>query len=201
MTHVHHAPKPLLEFDEESHTYRSGGRRVPSVTQVIQAAGLVNTEWFNELAAWRGSVVHRCCELDCKGTLRESSVDPAAAGYLAAWREWKQNVGFTPTLIERRFMHPSLGYAGTQDRAGIIADGSEADVDLKTGAAAKWHAIQLVAYSNFHPRPRGRRRFTVRLMADGRYVTTEYPNATWQTDWAVFQSCLAIANWRQINGC
>lgn len=193
-----HAPV----FDEASHRYtHPDGRRLISVTQAIQAAGLVNTDWFNEAAAWRGSVVHKCCELDCKGTLLESSVDPAALPYLQAWRAWKQNVGFTPTKIEQRHYHPTLLYSGTQDRAGYLPNGEECDVDLKTGVAQKWHAIQLAAYGNFHRQPRTRRRFTVRLQPDGRYVTTEYTNATWSQDWAAFQSCLVIANWRQINGC
>lgn len=189
-----------VTFDEASHTYRNQtGQRVLSVTQIIKAAGLINDQWFSEASAWRGSVVHKCCELDCKGTLLEESVDPMARGYLEAWRAWKRNVGFTPTLIEKRMLHP-LGFAGTEDRAGFLPNGDEADVDLKTGVAQKWHAIQLAGYSNFHPKPRSRRRFTVRLMPDGKYVTTEYSHATWQTDWTTFQGCLAIANWRQING-
>ncbi len=190
-----------LTFDAERHEYRFAGRRVPSVTQIIGLTGMIDTQWFTEAAAWRGSVVHRCCELDCKGTLVEATVDPAAFGYLAAWRAWKQGVGFVSDQIERRRYHADLGYCGTPDRIGTLPDGVRAVVDLKTGVAQKWHALQLAGYAHFDRFPRALRRFTVRLTADGKYIPTEYTPASLPTDWAGFQGALALHNWRKINGC
>ncbi len=193
--------QPALTFDAEKHEYRAAGRRVPSVTGIITGAGLINTEWFNEAACWRGSVVHKCCELDCKGTLKEASVDPGATGYLMAWRAWRDRMGFVSEQIEERRLHADLGYCGTPDRIGRLADGTRAVVDLKTGAAAKWHGIQLAAYAHFERIPRAMKRFTVRLMPDGQYVGIEYTPASLSTDWAAFQGALALHNWRKINGC
>lgn len=190
-----------LTFDPERHEYRFAGFRRPSVTQIITGAGLIDTTWFTETACWRGSVVHRVCEYDCKGTLIEATVDPGAVGYLEAWRACKRNIGFIPDQIEKPQYHQALQYCGTPDRRGRLADGTRCVIDLKTGAAAKWHALQLAGYVHFDPIPRSLKRFTVRLSPDGRYSLTEYMAAALPGDWAAFQGALALHNWRKLNGC
>ena len=190
-----------LTFDEAAHEYRVDGRRVPSVTQLLTGAGLIDTTWFHEDAAWRGSVVHRICQFDDEGCLKEASVDPRAAGFLAGWRAAKQQFGFRITEIEAPRFHPTLLYAGTPDRVVILSTGEPAIVDLKTGSAAKWHALQLAGYVNFFPSPRRYRRFTVRLSAEGRFVATEYFPTTYGHDWSALQGALALHNWRSIYGC
>lgn len=185
-------------FDPTTHRYTTPeGKPLLSVTQILKLAGLIDDRWFTEEACWKGSVVHKVCELDCKGTLDESSVDPAAAGYLAAWRAWKNAVGFKALEIEQPMANDR--YAGTPDRTGSVGYGHYAVVDLKTGSTAKWHSLQLAAYGAlaFPPWPRAARRFTVRLQDDGRYITTPYED--FSTDWAAFQGALAVANWRMAN--
>ncbi len=184
-------------FDAATHAYTDAtGRRLLSVTEVIKAVGLIDDRWFTEEATWRGSCVHALCEYEDKGTLDESTIDPAAEGYLEAWRRWKKITGFTPVQIE----HPmsGMGYAGTLDRVGLIGPATRAVVDLKTGAAQKWHALQLAGYAGFYyPYSRSMRRFTVRLHEDGRYTTQEYED--FATDWAGFQGALAVATWKMVN--
>ncbi len=198
--HVSESDIARLTFDAEKHEYRYAGRRVPSVTQILTGAGLIDKTWFTEAAAWRGSVVHRCCELDCKGTLVEATVDPAAAGYLVAWRDWKRKTGFTSKLIEERKYNQAFGYCGTPDRVGVLPDGTYAVVDLKTGAPMKWHALQLAAYAKFDQSAVRWRRFTVCLNYDTTYSTEEYYVADLSTDWAAFQCAVQLNNWRLRNG-
>lgn len=183
-------------FNAETHAYTTPqGRSLISVTQALSRVGIINTDWFTEQATWRGSVVHRVCELDDKGTLLESSIDPAAMPYLDGWRECKCNLGLKFVTIEQPLYHPELMYAGTPDRCC-----QDADIDLKSGVAARWHALQLVAYNNLNIHPRTRRRYTVRLPGNGKYVVTEYPPPTWDGDWAVFQSALNVCKWKGIYG-
>jgi len=191
----------MLTFDHNSHTYRHEGRRVPSVTQVIKAAGLIDDRWFTETAAWRGSVVHRCCELDDLKRLKEDSVDPGARGYLEAWRACRESLGLRVLEVEQRKLHGILMYAGTPDVLALMPSGEFAVIDRKTGASSKWHALQLAAYVQFFPNPARILRYTVRLQSDARYVLTEYPVNTLALDWQVFQAALAVTNWRQIHGC
>lgn len=180
-----------LTFDPATHTYHFNGHAVPSVTGILKAVGLIDDRWFDEAATWRGSVVHKCCELWDKGRLNESTVDPQALPYLDAWREFCVKTKFKPRTVEVP-RHHVLGYAGTED-----AENEEYDIDRKTGAVQKWHALQLAAYSQFHPRPHTRRRFAVQLKADGKYVATEYKGTG---DWAAFQSCLNVYFWKGHHG-
>lgn len=190
----------MLTFDEPTHTYQLDGQKIPSVTTIIKSAGLIDTTWFNEAATWRGSVVHRCCELDCKDKLDESTVDGGARGYLAAWRNWKIDTDFHSVSIEQIACHHDLFYAGTPDRIGYVG-GVPCVIDIKTGPAQKWHAIQLAAYKMFlGSAGRSYRRFGVSIHEDGTYTQTEYPVQALPVDWAAFQSCLNIFNWRKING-
>jgi hypothetical protein len=191
-------PTSILTFSEADHAYRLDGQLLPSVTQVLSGVGLIDVRWFSDAAAWRGSVVHRICQFDDEGCLKESSVDPGAAGYLAAWRAAKRDLRMEILQIEQRQYHSLLRYAGTPDRIVRLANGDLAIIDLKTGAAAKWHPVQLVGYSNFFQLARRYRRFTVRLSADGRYVATEYFAATYNHDWSAFQGALALHNWRTL---
>jgi hypothetical protein len=180
-------------FNSETHTYATtDGRPLISVTQALSKAGLIDTTWFNEAAAWRGSCIHECCRLWDLGKLKESSVDPQALPYLDAWREFCVNTGFKPKTVEVPRYHPTILYAGTED---VECDGM--DVDRKTGAILPWHAIQLALYANFHPSARSRRRFTVRLQSNGKYSVKEHSN--FSADLAVGLSAINVANWKRTN--
>jgi hypothetical protein len=80
-----------LLFDVETHSYFVDGRRVPSVTQRLQAAGLspdyggVNPIVL-EHARERGIHVEACCQLFSEGTLDEASVHPEAQPYVDAFK-------------------------------------------------------------------------------------------------------------------
>ncbi|NBW10802.1 MAG: hypothetical protein EBR82_22520 [Caulobacteraceae bacterium] len=190
----------MLTFEPDTHTYRWNGAKRPSVTQVMRAGGLIDERWFNDAAAWRGSVVHKCCELDDKGTLNEASVDPMAAGYLEGWRKWKRNFGWSAIAVEKFKYHPHLQYCGTPDRVMRGNDGYLCIVDIKTGVPSKAAAIQTAGYCGFLDIPSYVKRYAIQLMPEGDYVVTEYPTSSFSIDWAAFNSCLNINNWRRING-
>lgn len=182
-------------YDADTHAYTTpAGKPLISVTQVLVKVGIIDARWFDEDSAWRGSVIHAVCELDDKGTLKESSIDPLAMPYLDGWRECKLKLGLKikPEMVEKPKYHPILLYAGMPDLAC-----TDADFDRKTGAAARWHALQLSGYNNLSPNPRTRRRYTVRLPGNGKYVIKEYPPSEASRDFAVFQSALNVCQWRE----
>ena len=179
------------KLDEESHAYTTpDGVSLISVTQALVSAGIIDTRWFDEQSAWRGSVIHKVCEYDDLGILKESSVDPAAMGYLDSWREWKIRTSFKPKRVEQPTYHPQYLYAGTPD-----ADNEEWDVDRKTGACADWHALQLALYSNFHANARARRRIIVRLQPNGKPITQEYTK-DYARNLAIGLSAVNVARWK-----
>lgn len=190
-----------LTFNAERHEYRHNGSVVPSVTQVLGPLydwSMVKEELLR-LAAERGDAVHTATELDDLGDLDESSVDPAIAGYLEAWRKFRADTGFVPDLIEQRVYHPLHRYAGTLDRGGMLGK-RYALIDIKT--SSQLHpatAIQTAGYAAAHLARGGRpfqTRHAVKLQADGRYSLS--PSYTDQAgDFAVFLSLLTVARYRE----
>jgi hypothetical protein len=188
-----------IELDEASHVYRVAGIERPSVTQVLRAAGLIDTAWYTEVARIRGRAVHAACEFLDQDDLDESSVLPEYRGYVHAWMRFRAESGFRAAsapetgrpMIEHRLFHPVFAYCGTLDRCGWLG-GDEVVLDLKTGGPADWHAHQLAAYSNCLPNPLARRRIAVHLKACGAYSIREYPNTEFHRHWQVFAACLVI---------
>lgn len=182
-------------FNAESHAYTEpDGKPLVGVTSALSGARIINTDWFTEEGSWRGSVVHKCCEYWNRGTLKESSIDPAALGYVDSWREWCHRYGFKAKRVEQPTYHEVLKYAGTPD-----VDDDDTDVDYKTGSDAAWHAIQLALYSNFHPNARARRRFVVRLRPDGKPYTKEYTK-DFAANLGIGISAVNIAHWKRTHG-
>jgi hypothetical protein len=87
-------------------------------------------------------------------------------------------------------------YAGTIDRFGMFPPtvlyprGTVGVVDFKTGEIPDWVRLQLVAYAmRTHANPvmaRRTRRIGLALRANGKYSVREFPESSWDCDWAKF---------------
>jgi hypothetical protein len=182
-----------LVFDEIGHCYYLNGTPVPSVTGVLGGAGVIDYGFLGarrELYLARGQAVHLAARYDDDGDLAASSLPPEIVEYLEAWRAFKRAYCFRPMLIEHRVSNPQYGYAGTLDRAGSIRDGTEILVDIKTGVAPAWTAVQLAAYAACLPHPRTRRRRCVELHRDGTYRVIPYETSDYQRDFDTFARAL-----------
>ena len=126
-------PELLLD---EFHQYRLDERPIDGLTSTIAEAGLIRggDPWYMT----RGSAIHLATEYFDKGTLDEDSVSDEIKGYLASWKQFRVDQNYTPTHIELKLYDPIYLYAGTLDRLPLL--------DLKSGAFAKWHRIQLAGY-------------------------------------------------------
>ncbi len=187
---------PALEFDAATHTYRAGGVIVPSVTQVLEAVGVVDYSYLppstRNMALQRGSYVHLACQMDDEGDLDEDALDPALLPYVAAWRAFRAERGFTFQEIERRVHSARYGYAGTLDRTGTNADGDLCLIDIKTSRAEGWVRLQTAAYAGAQDEPRRYLRGCAELHADGTYRALWFPATEFQADFNGFLSCLHV---------
>lgn len=113
---------PAFTFDEATHAYRLGDQIMPSVTEVISAAGLVDysavppetLEWARQ----RGTLLHKAAALWDRDELDEDTVDPEILVRLEAWKQFRYDTGFRPKWIEKSLHGHS--YAGTFDRVGTV---------------------------------------------------------------------------------
>lgn len=177
-------------FDQTTHTYHdSGGKRVPSVTQILQEAGLINYGFMHpnkrEEVLARGETVHWVTELEDQGVLNPRKVPIRFRPYRKAYLQWKDRSGFVVQGIEVPFVS-TYGYAGKPDRTGLLG-GVKTVVDLKTGVAiADWVKYQLAPYALAVYGSWAVRRIALLLCADGTYKVKEFPIESLPHDFATF---------------
>ncbi|MBP8177087.1 MAG: hypothetical protein KAX77_04910, partial [Xanthomonadales bacterium] len=143
-------PAKRLDFDAVTHTYRIGGVRVPSVTQVCKVAS--GNEYAQiprdvlERKRAIGVALHYAIWLDNLGELDTDTIDQAVAPYFAAWKEFVARTGFETRIGECQLGSQRFGYAGTSDLYGLTY-GAPWLIDVKSVAVlSPVTAIQTAAY-------------------------------------------------------
>lgn len=152
----------VLTFEEETHTYRAGGRKIPSVTTVLYH--MLYKEELEciprdalEAARDFGVHVHLACDLFNAGQLDEESLSPALVPYLEGYKKFLAESGAKVIASEKRLFNPTYGYAGTVD---IECDWRNKiwSIDLKSGYVPWTVGLQTAAYaeaSDTRPKRRG----------------------------------------------
>jgi hypothetical protein len=207
-------------FDESTHSYARGGRTVPSVTRVLDHAGLVSYDMVRKEVLERKSLIGRRVheatqyydqgDLDWTGFNPDNPYDVEIKGRTEAWANFCKDIGFVPRVIEERYTATIQGmtYGLTVDREGLIRD-RECIIDIKNAATIEpWVAIQTAGYALGVPDPLGRggtnrllfirrRRMAVQLFPDGSYKKYEFED---RGDAEVFIAALYLAQWKLSHG-
>lgn len=160
----------MLRFDADRHEYRYNGRRLPGVTEILGASGRLPRYHHSPVALDLGRRIHHWTLLMDRQahTHGPAFITEEWRGYLEAYDAWRAAMRPRWRLREQALGSPALGYAGTPDGVGELASdpGGEVVVDLKTGAPAEFHGLQLAAYDLLLGGPH-RRRLAVYLRANG----------------------------------
>ena len=169
----------------------------PRVTDILKI--IIDTSFFTPESRDRGSFIHAATVIDEQGDLDESFEATALyMPYIRAWRKFLAEHECRWTHVEQRLVHEQFGYTGQPDRIGTV-DGKPSVVDIKTGAAAKWHRLQGAAYLAMVPNPQRYQRLVVRLQEDGKAPIDPFLPHTYIADLGVFLACLTIHNYK-LNG-
>lgn len=180
-----------LIFNAETHIYMLNGQMIPSVTQVLECVGLLDTQWFTDYHRWRGSAVHMACHYLDEGALDWNTVQSEYSGHVAAYSQFKKDTGFEPEMIEKPLYCPTWRFAGTPDRVGLL-NGRRAVIDLKNVSSAPAYQLQTAGYA-WLAGPRQALRFTLHLKPDGAYKLQKHDNADDVQD---FFAALRITHWK-----
>jgi hypothetical protein len=191
------APAKEFLFDKDAHVYTLGTQRLPSVTEILKGAGVIDDQWWTDAGRWRGSAVHAACWYDDQNDLDADSLDERLRGYVDAYRKFRAETGFTPTSIERPLYNDLLGYAGTPDRIGTLGDGRHCLPDLKSGAQSKVTRYQTAGYAGCLKSPRKYVRMEVRLRNNGKYSLQIYEPKDFDRDFADFQALIRVFHIRK----
>jgi len=212
MATVEAAVPRVLEFSAANHEYRIDGALVPSVTQLLDDAGLTPdyslvSKPVLEHARTRGIHIDACCDLLDVDDLDWRSVHPEAVPYLEAWIAFREYEAFTPIAAQVPLYHPRYGYAGTIDAVGLLPGNRPVIVERKsTARMAATYALQTAGYAldgMWYAPPGGGvlapvpwerpARLGVQLRRDGKYTLVPYDDPE---DLAAFLGVVALGRWR-----
>lgn len=189
-------------FDEAAHRYTHDFTDYPSVTTVLKPWSPISKlpEHVLEYGRERGELVHLATALDDQGILNEDQLEPEVMAFVEGWRKFRRDWNYTPTMIERRFVHTRWGYAGTMDRFGHGVHPKKKKtmhipLDIKTGVADPTHGPQVAAYAQ--PLSDTKHRIDLRLtvyLKPGSYEVDEHTSLH---DWTIFVAALQWHQWRK----
>jgi len=202
-----------LTFEPISHRYELDGVRVPSVTGVLRASGLVDFSAVPppilERARIRGTTVHEAIaalnenDLDLEAFYRDFDEE---SGYLRGWETFLSQRCYRPLLNEVRVASRRHQVAGTIDTIGTL-DGVAVILDYATGsAAASCKRLQLAGYeylarewasdepllTDFFVRYPYVKRYAVELHRDGSFRLEPYTDPGDFREFVTLRSALAI---------
>ena len=173
-----------FRFDETDHSYWLNSVRIPSVTQILDAVGLISDFAKQPLAAERGKLVHLACKYLGQGILDWSTVDRSILGYVQSYEKFLTQTQWLARAVEVSLYDKDYLFAGSFD-----VDFTEGWlVDLKSGVKAKWHPLQTAAYHRLNG-GKGKRG-TLYLQADGSMAKFEQHSD--RTDLARFLACRTV---------
>lgn len=196
-----------LIFIPETHTYLKEGIRVASVTQILEAGGLVCYEGIPDAVlnhkADVGRAVHAATHYYDEGTLNWPTVDDEVLGYLEGWEKFRAETGFVISKdgIEHRGIATLTGmeYGYTFDRDGLL-NSRPTLLELKctAGVEISW-GPQTAAYEHALRQKdgRGRHRVVVHLRPNGTYSLYSYTDPK---DYQIFGAALLLESWKKSRG-
>lgn len=192
-----------FRFAPVAHEYFLGDKRLISVTQAMNAAGLTDFSKIKpdvlEHAIQRGVAVHAACHYIDECDLNWATVSPEIEPYVRAWDRFKADTKLVLVEIEKPRYHATLGFAGTPDRVVNLYP-HKGIIDLKTYDPGDAVGVQLAGYSflEFGPQPvyNAPKRWGLWLKDDGKYKMTEFTD---RGDEAVFMACLTICKFKMAN--
>jgi hypothetical protein len=171
------------------------------VTEILKNVGLVELPPLRpddlEFYRNRGTQVHKATALYDAGTLDVDSLDPRIVPFVDAWVDFRTTIGGRVEAVELEVIHTALDYVGHLDR--VFADTSLCPgyllLDVKTGDAPSWAAVQTAAYKLAY-RTQFRRKLcrgAVTLKDDGKW--TWYPHKDDRGDEAAWRAALVLDSW------
>ena len=197
---------PTFRFEPGPHLTYLQDKILWSITGALRQSGLTgDSTFYTEEGRIRGTHVHAAChyldegdtdldELQKLDDRRAESGHPLLSGYVCGWQSFKTDFHFIPRLIELPMYDDVLQFAGIPDREGLILNGEEAVVEIKTGAMKYWTAYQTAAQDillqRWDEHPHFRRRFGVNLKPDGTYKIIEFTDPG---DYDTFRAALRVS--------
>lgn len=132
-----------FRFEPITHRYTllDGGAELPSITQLLKMARLVNDEFYTDESRERGTAVHDLTAAYDLGALTLDGCKSTFKPYLLAHAQAMTMLKPEILAIEQPAVHPVYRYGGRADRI-LKLSGLRGVWEIKSGAREKSHPIQ-----------------------------------------------------------
>ena len=197
-----------LTFDPKTHEYHRGLVKVPGVSDIMDAAGLISEFCKDDVAAEFGRIFHTTMSLRIQNRLGCVDQKFINGGWLVAIEAFVRDQTPAPYVcpekgVERILFSKRYGYAGTLDFIGSIKKfrNKLCLPDWKTIATVSKSALkncdmQTAAYEALfreYEEHRGTIRRAMVHFKPGEYRIYELNSPA---AWPAFQSCLNLKRWK-----
>lgn len=169
-----------FRFEQETHTYLSPvtGEVYPSITQMLDRTGWIDSRWYTEASSERGTVVHDLTARHDLGVLDLDTVPDQYRGWVGAYANVVSILQPEWVKIEEPAVHPHYRFGGRIDRVMKLR-GAYGVLEIKSGIPQRSHPIQtaLQAILEAHDlglAPEAIQRFALYLKPTGRFSLEEH---------------------------
>lgn len=184
----------MIELLKGVHVYQFNGSKVPGVTSVLKAAGVLRA-FGSETDLARGTHVHAMIKFWFDGNLDVDNLPDWLNPYLIGVKNFVAETGFTPEEWETPIYDRFHRYAGTPDVKGKMrGQRLRCVVDFKTGTIGDWTKIQTAAYTKGEPMLRMAVGLGEGLRGGRNYDIEVYGVDTLVRHLQVFYASLTVAN-------
>ena len=196
-----------LDYDDEAHSYKVDGVKIPSVTRVVDAcfpkhlvdwALSIGEEEYHRVideALEIGNDTHKWIENYINGTFSEKT-NPSIDAFI----RWKTNYNVEFIDSERKIYCDKYKYAGTVDAVAKI-NGRVCVIDFKTSKKIyKPYHLQVTAYAQAIKRIDGLRQWPLGIILRLDKETGEYQQKVFEPKdhFKTFVKCMELRQWSSV---
>ena len=177
-----------VRFDKEKHVYMIDGKKLPSVTEIINS--VIQRDFYaDEFQMHKGSMIHLALKLYLQGKLDENSIDERIKCRVEAGKKAIKELELRPPyVIEKHLFHKLYQYAGTPDlltEDGILIDWKSSHNKSVIGQLGGYYL--LLKENKFYVY----RLYEIVLDDNGNYVVNAYQEKQCKR---IFLNCLSLFN-------
>jgi len=197
-----------LDYDEDAHSYKVDGVKIPSVTRIVDACFPKNlTDWAVSIgeeeyhriideALEIGNYTHKWIE----NYINEQPFNATTNPSIDAFLRWETNCGVEFIDSERKIYCDRFKYAGTVDAVAKI-NGRVCVIDFKTSKKIyKPYHLQVTAYAQAIKRIDGLKRWPLGIILRLDKETGEYEEKVFEPKdhFDTFKKCLELRQWSSL---
>jgi len=199
-----------LDYDEDAHSYKVDGVKIPSVTRIVDACFPKNlTDWAVSIgeeeyhriideALEIGNYTHEWIEdyINDWSLLHHRKTNPSIDAFL----RWETNYDVEFIDAERKIYCDRFKYAGTVDAVAKI-NGRVCVIDFKTSKKIyKPYHLQVTAYAQAIKRIDGLRRWPLGIILRLDKETGEYQQKVFEPKdhFKTFVKCMELRQWSSL---